>query len=309
MDWSLGVFLRRKTKITASWENRSSFEPLPFVAVSRVACTSLCAPCARITPPTTLRLSLLGIARIQSRPSFTRHQKWSKIAFRNHFGCMNPRCNRTCTSFDVDHVNWNMKTSKYSLLISNRKIPPSVYQLCRELTMTQSFCVTCHRMKSGLPCLRFFTAAAPAGPHLAMAGIIQALLNEQIELRFLVEQKCAVDAMQSLRRQQPCGVVEEYFSSRRKASEADKTSPLHFSVLCPELAANNALPLLALKALILSGEKTTLPGLRCISSSISLSLSPILCHLQSCIQRRMYTGSAQAVPRVQLVQVSQFTNF
>jgi hypothetical protein len=111
-----------------------------------------------------------------------------------------------------------MKTSKYSLLISNRKIPPSVYQLCRELTMTQSFCVTCHRMKSGLPCLRFFTAAAPAGPHLAMAGTIQALLNEQIELRFLVEQKCAVDAMQSLRRQQPCGVVEEYFSSRRKTS-------------------------------------------------------------------------------------------
>jgi hypothetical protein len=67
--------------------------------------------------------------------------------------------------------------------------------------------------------------------------------------------------MKDLRRQLPSGIVEDYFMSRRSAGEADKTAPVHFTVYCPELAEDDAAPLLALKEVILSGEKLTLPGL------------------------------------------------
>ena len=97
-----------------------------------------------------------------------------------------------------------------------------------------------------------------------MEGSIEALLGEQGELEFLVEQKLAVKAMEALRRQLPSGIVEEYFSSRRKAGEADIRGPVHFSVYCKELETEDAAPLLALKEVILSGTKMTLPGLRCV---------------------------------------------
>ena len=84
----------------------------------------------------------------QPKPNET--AKMVKTAFKTHFGCMNPRCNRTCTSFDVDHVNCKMKKATYGNLITKKKSPPSVYRVCREMTMTQNFCVTCHRIKSGL---------------------------------------------------------------------------------------------------------------------------------------------------------------
>ena len=84
----------------------------------------------------------------QPKPNETAEE--IKTAFKNHFGCMNPRCDRTCTSFDVDHVNCKMKTAGSNYLITKKKCPPSVYQVCRELTMTQNLCVTCHRKKGEL---------------------------------------------------------------------------------------------------------------------------------------------------------------
>ena len=51
-------------------------------------------------------------------------------------------------------------------------------------------------------------------------------------------------------RQLPSGIVEEHFSSRRKAGEADKRAPMHFSVYCNELATEDAAPLLDMLALL-----------------------------------------------------------
>jgi hypothetical protein len=46
-----------------------------------------------------------------------------KPAFKKHFGCMNPYCNHTCTSFDVDHVNCEMKTANFgNLMVETRPI-------------------------------------------------------------------------------------------------------------------------------------------------------------------------------------------
>ena len=73
-----------------------------------------------------------------------------KSALKNHFGCMNPRCDGSCKSFDVDHVNCKMKTAGSNYLITKKKCPTSVYQVCRELTMTQNLCVACHREKGEL---------------------------------------------------------------------------------------------------------------------------------------------------------------
>jgi len=94
---------------------------------------------------------------------------------------------------------------------------------------------------------------------------------------FKTDQKCAVDAMQSMLQQTPFGRVEKYFSFRRKAGEDDKTSPVKYSLYCPELEEDDADPLCALRDLILSGEERTLPGLRYITFFIYLSFS--LTHL------------------------------
>ena len=51
----------------------------------------------------------------QPKPNETAEE--IKTAFKNHFGCMSPDCDHTCTSFDVDHVNCGMKAAKYGNLI------------------------------------------------------------------------------------------------------------------------------------------------------------------------------------------------
>jgi hypothetical protein len=151
-------------------------------------------------------------------------------------------------------------------------------------------------------------AAASAGPRIAMAGRIEKLLNEQSDLRFLVDQKCAVDAMQSLLRQQPFGKVEAYFSSHRKTAELDTFSPLHYTVLCPELEKDDADPLCALRALILSGEQKTLPGLRCIFHNF-LHLSFFLSHPSYATCSPAFSHASMLGARTLHVKIGAFDTF
>ena len=53
-------------------------------------------------------------------------------------------------------------------------------------------------------------AAASAGPPIDTIAMAQKLLNEQGELMFKTDQKCAVGAMQRLLEQMPFGRVETY---------------------------------------------------------------------------------------------------
>ena len=154
-------------------------------------------------------------------------------------------------------------------------------------------------------------AAASAGPPMdtwETIAMAQKLLNEQGDLFFLTDQKCAVGAMQRLLEQTPFGRVEEYFSFRRKAGEDDKTSPVKYSLYCPELEEDDADPLCALRALILSGEQKTLPGLRCIFHNF-LHLSFFLSHPSYATCSPAFSHASMLGARTLHVKIGAFDTF